>query len=508
MTADEILLHSSALDLAALLRRREISPVELLELHLARIARCNPALNAIVSLDARTARRRAAQADRVLARGRFVPPLCGVPITVKDAFETAGCRTTCGTSGLREYVPARDAAVVSRMRAAGALVLGKTNVPELTNDYQTDNPVFGRTNNPWCVDRSPGGSTGGGAAAVAAGLSPLEVGSDLGGSLRLPAHYCGVCALKPTYGLVPMTGHIPPWPGRPRGLCHLGTAGFLARSPRDLALALRVAAGPDGADCDAVPVPLGRLTRGDSRRQPRIAWTDTVDGLPCDPEIRRGIEALARDLLDAGWIAERAAPAGLDIAGVCTVYGTIMGAEIASTMRENGSTGRAAQPPAATEDPFAEGYLRGRSSSSRVYLTALRQRAALVRAVERFLADWDAWICPAASTAAPRHAPGHPRIAVDGHMLPYTAQGWWCLGPSLTHHPAVVLPLGLTARGLPFGVQIVGRLWRDADLLSIAERIGRHIAPLPRHPDVPPVADDVSEPVTAGGATCTTWSAM
>src|SRR6188472_2984600 len=220
---------ASASELAAAIRSRLISSRELLELYLGRIERFNPALNAIVTLDADRARAEADAADAAIARGDDLGPLHGVPITIKDSIETAGMRTTSGAKMLTDYVPQHDAVTVARLRAAGAIVFGKSNLPEFAGDSQSFNDLFGTTNNPWDPQRTPGGSSGGAAAAVASGLTGLELGSDIGGSLRIPAHFCGVYTIKPTWGIVPMTGHIPPPPDAQRDV-DVGVIGPLTRS--------------------------------------------------------------------------------------------------------------------------------------------------------------------------------------------------------------------------------------------------------------------------------------
>jgi len=267
------LVFASAQELAMRIRQRRVSATEVLEGYLAQIAAHHTALNAIITLDEEGARTRATAADAALARGEVWGPLHGVPVTIKDAIETVGLRTTGGFPPLAAYVPTTDAPVVARLRAAGAIIMGKTNVPVLSADYRADNPIFGRTNNPWALDRTPGGSTGGGAAALAAGLTALEVGSDLAGSVRIPAHYCGVYGLKPTEHRVPCTGHIPEVPGTLKGRRHMQTIGPLARSVEDLALALRLMAGPDGWQWEVPPVPL--LPAADRPLETlRLAWTD------------------------------------------------------------------------------------------------------------------------------------------------------------------------------------------------------------------------------------------
>ena len=217
----------TATELAAALRAKEISSTELLDCYLGRIEELNPGLGAVVTLDADRARREAAEADRRLARGAAAGPLHGLPVTVKDCLETAGLRTTCGAPELAGYVPERDAEAVGRLRSAGAIIMGKTNLPAWASDCQSYNELFGTTNNPWDAGRTPGGSSGGAAAAVAAGLSALELGSDLGGSLRIPAAWCGVYTLKPSFGIIPVDGHIPPPPGMPAEV-DIGVVGPLA----------------------------------------------------------------------------------------------------------------------------------------------------------------------------------------------------------------------------------------------------------------------------------------
>ncbi len=242
MTADP---HASASELTAALRARQIGSRELLELYLDRVERLNPPLNAVVTLDAERALAEAAAADEAIARGEPLGPLHGLPITVKDTIETVGLRTTAGAAPLASHVPASDATAVARLRAAGAIVFGKTNTPPWASEPFTDNPLFGRTSNPWDRERTPGCSSGGSAAAVAAGLTGLDLGSDLGGSLRMPAAYCGLYTLRPSHGVVPSRGHIPPPPGF-HAEVDMGTLGPLARGADDLGLILDVLAGSDG----------------------------------------------------------------------------------------------------------------------------------------------------------------------------------------------------------------------------------------------------------------------
>ena len=248
------LAFRSASSLARLIRSKQVSARELLSVYAGRIERLNAPINAVVTLDLERAAGRAAEADRATASGESWGPLHGVPVTLKDTQTTEGIRTTAGYPPLAGYVPAADGTIAARLKGAGAILLGKTNTALLAYDQQTSNPIFGRTNNPWDLTRTSSGSSGGAAAALTAGLTALDVGSDAGGSIRVPAHCCGVYGLKPTFGLVSQHGHIPDVPGMPRLDWVLSTSGPLARSLEDVALALRVIAGPDGQDSTVPPV--------------------------------------------------------------------------------------------------------------------------------------------------------------------------------------------------------------------------------------------------------------
>ncbi|MBO0713409.1 MAG: hypothetical protein J2P59_01545, partial [Acidimicrobiales bacterium] len=247
MGDDDELAFLPSVELLALLERGELSSRELLDTYLDRLDRHNKAINAIVTLDAERARQRAREADEARAHGESWGPLHGLPVTVKDVFETDGLRTTAGSPDLADYVPDRDAVLVGRLRGAGAVIFGKTNTPTMAADGQTFNPIFGTTNNPWDLTRTPGGSSGGCGAALAAGLTPLSFGSDIAGSIRIPANFCGVYGHKPSFGLIPQRGHIPGPPGQ-RLERDINVVGPLARDARDLDLALSVLAGPRGQE--------------------------------------------------------------------------------------------------------------------------------------------------------------------------------------------------------------------------------------------------------------------
>ncbi|MEH1896912.1 MAG: amidase [Nostoc sp.] len=293
------LVFASACQLAQMIRDRQVSAVEVLDAYLAQIAKHNSKLNAICTLDENNARSAAKQADEALLRGENWGALHGVPITVKDLFETAGLRTTAGSISLKDYLPQHDATVVKRLCSAGAILLGKTNVGDLAGGYQGLNDVFPRVNNPWNLSYTPGGTSSGGAAAIAAGLSPLDLCSDFGGSIRQPAHFCGIYGFKPTDRRVPTTGHIPEVPGAPHCMRQMLTVGGLARSIEDLSLCLQLIAGADIAQPDISPVPLDQPS--DRLLQTRqIAWSDEWSFYPVAGEIKSVIQSVATKLTEAG----------------------------------------------------------------------------------------------------------------------------------------------------------------------------------------------------------------
>ncbi|QRK10947.1 amidase [Archangium violaceum] len=459
--------------LAALVRTHEVSARELLEAHLAQISRHNSRLNAIVTLDEERARARAREADEALARGESWGPLHGVPFTIKDSFMTAGVRTTSSYKRLSTYVPTHDATVVARMKQAGAILLGKTNLPTLTLDLQTSGHLFGRASNPWDESRTPGGSTGGGAAAVASGMTPLEVGSDLAGSIRVPSHYCGIFGFKPTEHRVPISGHIPPLPGRPRGVRYEGAAGPLARCVEDLKLGLKLLAGPDDEDWDVPPVPLRDVPPRELRSY-RVAWTDDFGGLPVTRETRTAMDKLARTLEAQGCHVERRGPRGLDLEEAWEVWGRVLGAELGSEMQAVARFIFSIRFNAMPGDAILNrGIVRGVRGSMSDYAEALAIHDRITGQVEAFLSEWDAWLCPVTVSQAFTHRRSGEWINVEGKQVPYiTATCGFTTLFNLTGHPVVVVPLPKLADSpLPLGVQLVGRRWRDEELLAFSESL-------------------------------------
>ncbi|BAI61011.1 putative amidase [Methanocella paludicola SANAE] len=444
---------------------------------LDRIERMNPKINAVVTLDKDSALREAEEAEEALKSGALKGPLHGVPVTIKDSFETAGMRTTSGLPARSNYIPSKDATVVARLKAAGAIVMGKTNLPEFLSGCHCCNPIFGGTNNPWDVSRTPGGSSGGSAAAVASGMSALDIGSDIKGSIRVPAHFCGVYGLKPTDFMVSSTGHIP---GTPRGLLrYLISIGPLARSARDLRLALSIIGGEDGRLWEVPPMPrfppknkeVGEL---------KLVVSDSFPGLPVTEEIKSMVRHAGDLLSGQGATVEFAIPEKFNsqkaVESNQEVEMTAMYSrsppwhiprKVWQVMAQN------------AKNPFLRGSFAGAGSDLYRYSKALGQRDAFIRKVESFLSGRDAWMCPVASIAAPRHEELKnfmevmmADVEVEGVKTPYDVAtfGYTSIF-NLTGSPVVTIPAGFTKDGLPVGLQAVGKRWRDVQLLDVAEMI-------------------------------------
>jgi amidase len=486
------ILFAPAHQLAQLIRDRQVSAVEVIEAHLAQIDRHNPQLNAICTLDAENALTRAKAADLALDRGENWGRLHGVPITVKDIFETAGLRTTAGYIPLKDYIPQQDATIVGRLRAAGAIVLGKSNTAELAGDYQSTNSLFPRVNNPWNLEYTPGGSSGGSAAAVAAGLSPLDLGNDFGGSIRQPAHFCGVYGLKPTDRRISTAGAIPEVPGMPICLRQMMTVGCLARSIADLQLCFEIIAGADPRRPDVPPIALDTPT-GKSLTDLKIAWSDEWAEVPVAAEIEAAMVASAQKLTAAGAKVEPWLPPNFNLSEIFELYG-----------RMAAYVNRYAQPidpdnlrhsaellwRTATQGDRKLRHLGNYSRflatmlnpSLKGYFQALTERDRFIAEMDAALDPWDVWICPVAATTAFTHRPAWSAIDIDGRSYPYAvANGIYLLPLNLSGHPAVVIPIGQTQAGLPIGMQIIGKRWREMELLSIAQEIDRVVGDL-QHP--------------------------
>ncbi|HEV7627274.1 MAG TPA: amidase [Streptomyces sp.] len=469
------LTHRSAVGQLQALDRGDVSSLELTTAHLERIAR-HPQYNAVVTLDREGASAAARRADEQRAAGRADKPLLGLPVTVKDALETEGLRTTCGAGDLAEHVPDRDADAVARLRKAGAVVLGKTNTPPMCADIQTDSPLFGTTPNPHDATRTAGGSSGGSAAAVASHLSPLDIGSDLAGSLRLPGHYCGVHSLRPSQGIVPARGHIPRPPGW-LSTSDMLSLGPLARTAADLDLALGVLAGPSPEDSAAwrleLPAP-----RHDRLSDYRIGiWADDPY-CRVDADTRALLEQVSKNLHDAGaHIDAGTRPAGL--AESDRLFQTLMfsaSSASASTEAFAAEVDAAFGLPPHEQSPKAA-FLRGRTCRHRDWLIADNERRLLRERWAAYFRDNDVLITPAAPTAAVPSQTGVPvperYITVDGERRGYWEQTAWLNLAGPVHLPAATVPLGVTAGGLPIGVQLIGPYLADRTVTHLAGLLTR-----------------------------------
>lgn len=452
-----------AWEMAARIREGQLSVVELVGSHLRRIRNLNAKLNAFVSIDEDRATRQAKLADDAVAAKGPLGPLHGVPITIKSSIDVAGLRCEAGTVLRQGQVAAADAPLVSRLKSAGAVILGNTTVPEFLMAWETHSALYGRTNNPWDLERTPGGSSGGEAAAIAACCSAGGIGSDGGGSIRVPAHFSGICGLKPTPGRIPATGHFPASVG-PFAL--LGVVGPMARTVRDLQLLFEAIAGPDNGDPNAAPVPLRQID-ADALRQTRIGYFEDDGHSPVTAETRAAVQQAARALLDQGFAVDSFRPDGLEEAlrlwHVLFIDGVSMllrqaykdrESEMYSIVRE--IIGYSEKDPPVTAQRLLD-TLFGRD---------------VLRA--RFLEQMDRYpilLCPVSASPAFRH--GERAWTIKGKSIEYLRSFSYSQVFNLLGNPAAVVPVGVSPEGLPIGVQIVGRPWEEERVLAVAACIER-----------------------------------
>lgn len=455
------LTHLSASDLAEWIGSKKASPVEAVQAYLESADRLHPRLNAFVAFDGDAALQQARAAERVVMSGERLGPLHGVPMTIKSSIDVAGLPCEAGSKLRAGYVAAADAPLVARLRAAGAVILGNTNVPEMLMAYETDNLLHGRTNNPWDLARTPGGSSGGEAAAIAACCAAAGVGSDGGGSIRVPAHFSGICGLKPTPGRIPSTGHFPPAEG-PFAL--LGVVGPMARTVRDLELLLEVMAGPDDGDVCSAPVVHRRVSQSEARRI-RVGYFEDDGAAPVTPETRAAVRRAAEALQQQGFEVARFRPNGLEQIGELwwVFFGLIGGLAlqplVAGRECELGPTLKnylqaVADEPPLTRERLLQAWLE-RDQCRAKFLTQMREFPVL--------------LCPVCSVPAFRHGEG--TWADGGQGVAYREVMRFSQWFNLTGNPAAVVPVGRSQEGLPIGVQVVGRPFEEEVVLAIAGRI-------------------------------------
>ena len=445
------IIYSSATSIAQSIRDKQVSSAEVVQAHLDRIAEVNPSLNAVVQLCADRALEEAAEADAALARGDATGPLHGVPMTLKDSLDTEGVVTTGGTTGRRDFVPDQDATVTARLRAAGAILMGKTNTPELTMAGETDNSVYGRTNNPFDLERSPGGSSGGAGAIVTTGGSPFDIGSDTGGSIRMPAHLCGIAGIKPNSGRVPRTGHIIEYT---LGATDSYTQnGPMARYVEDLDLILRVISGPDWIDPAIIDMPLRDPADVDLNNLRVAFYTDPPGFKVPAQETRDTVQAAVRALSDVAASVEEDAPNALERVPDMTA-------------RIGGGDGRAGTrrllDKAGTSDIsviLTKRIEEAEPITTSEFTKSLEDLDQYCSDMLQFISDYDVIVAPVtAQPAQPHGASFEDRNRHAFYTGPYNLTGW----------PGTVVRCGTSSEGLPIGVQVIARPWREDVSLAVA----------------------------------------
>ena len=444
-------------ELVSALESREVSATELLDQHLARIEQFDGSINSVVTLAADRAHAEAAAVDHARASGQELGPLAGVPITIKDAIATEGIRSTGGATELADHVPSTDASVVSKVRDAGAIVFAKTNLPRWSGDFQSYNDIFGTTNNPWDIERTPGGSSGGAAAAVAMGFTGFEIGTDIGGSVRVPASFCGIYGHKPSFGVIPTYGYLD-HPIHHRNVADVNVFGPLARSIEDLTLLFELLAGPNDEDAQGwrLELPPPRAANLSDFRV--AAWLDD-DFCQVDPEVLSVLSIAVDELEKAGARIDRERRPDLNAAEESLRGLRLIGA---------------ATDVSDTEEEHAADIANGRAVPHRNWDVLSRERGATRQRWAEFFTDVDILLCPVTPVPAFRHVHSkegsnwtHSTLADHGDRHYSEMVGWTALIGS-AYLPATVPPVGRTSQGLPVGIQVVAPYLNDRTCLEFA----------------------------------------
>jgi amidase len=458
-----------AIELAQLIKRREIGCLELLDHYLDRIQRYNPQLNAIIVLDEERARTRAREADQALAQGEDWGPLHGVPMTCKESYDVEGLPTTFGIPEFKDNLATTDALAIQRLKTAGAVVFGKTNVPLRLADFQSYNAIYGTTHNPWNPERTPGGSSGGSAAALAAGLTGFDIGSDIGGSIRNPSHYCGIFGHKPTWGLLPPRGHALPGV---LSQSDLSVIGPLARSAADLELGVQIMAGPDEIDSAGYQLNL-QMTAKKSLAEYRVAMWSTDAMAPVSRETVARVETVAQAITNAGGVVDDQTRPDFDPEEAHNTFQTLLQAVMSSSTTDDAYAKLQAAVAALGADDRSERAmtLRRQIATYRDYATAHEARTHIRWAWHDFFKHYDVLITPMMATPAFAHdqRPFRERaMLVDGQEQPYFQQIFWAGLAICAYLPATVVPTGPGKEGLPIGVQVIGPQYGDLTTIGFA----------------------------------------
>ena len=464
---------ATAIEIAAAIRNKAVSSVEVIDQYIDRIERYDGDINAVVVRDFERGREAAKAADAALARGDRVGPLHGVPMTIKEAYDVEGLPTTWGVPEFRDNIALQDADSVRRLKAAGAVFFGKTNVPLNLADFQSFNEIYGTTNNPWDLTSTPGGSSGGSAAALAAGLTGLEAGSDIGGSIRNPAHFCGIYGHKPTWGIISDEGHALPGVVAPADIAVVGP---MARCAEDLALSLDIVAGPGRTDGDGWQLNLPRPDKA-SLGDFRVAILPNHDFAPVATEMADRVQHVGDLLARLGATVSDSAFPAIDIQRSFEAYTSLLWGVIAATLSEEEKEGlRQARAQGLVDDSLAGTVVRFGVQEHGEWLLYSNTRYELRKAWQAFFEDWDILLCPQMATDAFAHDHGEyfgRHLIVDNESQDYFQQVFWSGLVTVAHLPSTVFPTGLSKGGLPIGLQAVSGEFKDHTTIEFARLMAR-----------------------------------
>lgn len=479
------LVYLSATQLMTAIKNKEVTSVELLEAFIERIEMLNDGINAVITRNYEKALERAKAADEALARGEWWGPLHGLPMTIKDTFETTEMPTSSGIRPLQSHMARRNADVVEQLQEAGAIIFGKTNVPELAMDLQTYNKIYGITNNPWNRNHTVGGSSGGSAASLASGFTSLEVGSDIGGSIRIPSNYCGVYGHKPSYGIIPMRGHIPGAPGQ-LSTIDLPVAGPMARSAEDLSLALDILVKPNQFERKGAVINLPKARHEKIQDFKVACWLDESVA-PVDSSVKSVLEDTVESLREKGVDVEAEARPSVEFQDSLNMYLKLLGGAISTSI--SGQEFAAVSAAALISKPLGRlslvrnnpfyNLMQGLSLSQRDWQKLNEARTRVRRNWEKFFQRYDVLLTPVTPTAAiPHQTKGNMvtrQITVNGKRRFYIESLYWIHQATSAYLPATSAPVGLTNDGLPVGMQIIGDFMEDKTTIRFAELIEKEV---------------------------------